>query len=141
MKLMGCSILSAILAGGSCGRQPGSPLQEQFLESPGGSYVLSVPIRVNPEYGGAEVWAVTIEDPEGNILYSDGSSEFVAGLNVYWCWDEEDRVWLYNSDDGRVWFWEAAGTEWRKTLWGCGSDHVVTGGAPAPPDSLVQRPE
>jgi hypothetical protein len=66
------------------------------------------------------VWKVTVSDPSGTQLYKDDSSEFVGHLNVYWMWDDADRAWLYNSDDGRVWFWEQTGTNWIKTYWGYG---------------------
>jgi hypothetical protein len=36
-------------------------------------------------------------------------SEFVGYLNAYWLWDSQDRLWLYNSDTGRVFFWELSG--------------------------------
>jgi len=94
----------------------------QPLASPSGKYILTVPIERNPKDNNARVWKITIADSAGKQLYKDGSSKFVGHLNVYWVWDENDRVWLYNSDDGGVWFWEFDGTNWIKTYWGYGQD-------------------
>lgn len=90
--------------------------------SPSGKYVLTLPIEKNPAYHNTDVWKVTIATPDGKILYKDYASEFVGHLNVYWVWDADDRVWLYNSDDGQVYFWEFDGTKWVKTHWGSGKD-------------------
>lgn len=60
------------------------------------------------------MWKVTITDPSGNVLYKDDESRMLGNLNVYWGWDSQDRVWVYNSDDGRIWRWELAQTGWRK---------------------------
>ena len=79
------------------------------MTSPGGTYVLTVPIGSSSALPKAEAWTVTIHNPDGHLLYEDTSSEFVGYLNVYWSWDGDDRVWLYNSDDGRVWYWERSG--------------------------------
>ena len=56
-------------------------------------------------------------------MYKDDSSKCVGWLNAYWAWDDSDRAWLYNSDNGRVYFWEFDGTNWIKTYWGYGKDH------------------
>ena len=57
---------------------------------------------------------VTIKSPDGTLLDLDEDSRFLAGLNVDFSWDQEDRAWLYNSDAGGVWCWERAGDGWRK---------------------------
>jgi hypothetical protein len=48
------------------------------------------------------VHRVTIKSPDGTLLDLDEDSRFLAGLNVDFSWDQEDRAWLYNSDDGGV---------------------------------------
>jgi len=91
---------------------PQKPNQKTPLMSPSESYILTVPIK-------AGVWNVTISDTDGNVLYED-NSDFLGHFNVYWYWDAEDRVWLYNSDDGRVYFWENVKGKWLKEKWGYG---------------------
>jgi hypothetical protein len=49
------------------------------------------------------------------VLYKDEASTMVGAMNVYWGWDAQDRVWVYNSDDGKVWRWELADDGWKKT--------------------------
>ena len=86
--------------------------QQDPLSSPGGQYVLRMPIENGK-------WKLTIYGPHGGIEYIDPSG-FPGWLNVYWCWDEENRAWLYDSDTGRVYYWEKAGNRWRKGCWGAG---------------------
>jgi hypothetical protein len=89
---------------------PDLPNQQQNLTSPNGKYILNVPTS-------SGAWTVTISDPDGNILYKDVSN-FLANFNAYWCWDKENRVWLYNSDDGKIYFWENTNNHWQRTHWG-----------------------
>ncbi|MGM0578304.1 MAG: hypothetical protein ACQEXJ_21450 [Myxococcota bacterium] len=110
--------------GGACWEAPDGR-RTQPLPSPSGKYVLTVPIERNPAYHDSRVWKVTIRTPAGEVLYRDESSEFVGHLDVYRAWDEDDRVWLYNSDDGSVWFWERDGERWEKRHGGFGADRTV----------------
>jgi len=101
------------------GCSPAAPRrnQTQGAASPSGKYVLRMPIELqtsNPTYKGTPVWKVTITDPNGRVVYKDEASEMVGSLRVYWGWDDQDRVWVYNSDDGSIWRWEVTGGEWRK---------------------------
>jgi len=89
----------------------------QGTPSPSGKYVLRLPIEAqttNPQYKGTRVWKVTIADSSGTVLYKDEDSTMVGTLNVYWGWDDQDRAWVYNSDDGRIWRWEFAESGWKK---------------------------
>jgi hypothetical protein len=116
-------LLGLALAFGCRRTQSLPPNQQQPSISPNGRYVLTVPIEpneTNPEYAGTRVWKVTISDQDGALLYRDDKSEFVGYLNAYWLWDSQDRVWLYNSDTGQVFFWELSDGEWLKTEWGHG---------------------
>lgn len=110
--------------------------QVQPLKSPSDKYIFTIPIERNPEYDNTRVWIVTISDLNGKQLYKDDSSEFVGCLNVYWCWDENDRIWLYNSDDGKVWFWELVDSNWIKTYWGFGKNNREIERDIDQPDSL-----
>lgn len=100
-----------------CAREGAGSSQRQGLASPSGRYVVSMPIQENttdPGYLGTPVWKVTISNAEGLTLYRDENSTFVGTLNVYWGWDDADILWLYNSDDGRIWRWEQIEGEWKK---------------------------
>lgn len=110
-------------------RSPAKPNQTQNLISPSGAYRLSVPII-------DDRWRVTIHDGQGNLQYQDEESDFVGWLNVYWIWDDGDRVWLYNSDTGDVFFWEIdPNGRWTKGKLGDGKTMTVEGRG-APPKAL-----
>ena len=120
----------------SCGqtRSPSPLNQQQPLPSPSGQYVLTVPIEEGLAYDNFQVWQVTIADAQGNLLYKDEQSRFVGTLNVYWVWDADDRVWLYNSDTGRVFFWEPGDGTWVKTEWGYGRVREIERDVEPPPE-------
>ncbi len=120
----------------SCGqtRSTSPPNQQQPLPSSSGQYVLTVPIEEGLAYDNVQVWQVTIADAQGNLLYKDEQSQFVGTLNVYWVWDADDRVWLYNSDTGRVFFWELVGGVWVKTEWGYGRVREIERDVEPPPE-------
>ena len=110
-----------------CRQRLGSSLSlrgpNQPLTSPSENYVFTVPIeRSKQESGpagfGWPFWHVTISDSKGIVVYRDEEESFPGQFNVYWAWDDQDRVWLFNSDDGCVYFWELAGGTWEKQMWG-----------------------
>ena len=76
-------------------------------------------------YSETKVWKVTISNASDQVVYKDNASEFVGYLMVYWKWDTEDRVWLYNSDTAEVFFWELVDHEWVKTKWGAGKEREI----------------
>lgn len=117
-----------------CFQTTSPPNQIQPLTSPGGKFVLTVPIEKRSGCN-ARVWKVTISDGQGKQLYKDNDSEFVGNLQVYWVWDKEDRVWLYNSDTSKVFYWELTEGEWGKVRWGYGRTKEV-GGDLKPPSEL-----
>lgn len=90
-----------------------------------------------PIEGDPGAWVVTIEDSAGRTVFRDSGSAMCGNLNVYWLWDPQDRLWLWNSDDGRTWIYYRFGGEWRAGLWreGCMADLVL--GDQEPPDGLV----
>jgi hypothetical protein len=100
-------------------RKPPKPNQAPDRIAPSGAYRLQVPIE-------DDCWRVTISTADGNrVEYRDKDSKFLGWFNVYWCWDSADRVWLYNSDDGQVYFWEKAPDGWHKTWWGRGTRGLI----------------
>ena len=116
---------------------PQSWQQRNKIKTGNGTQWLTVPIErneLNPEYHNTRVWKVTISDPDDYLLYKDDESGFVGYLNVYWVWDSEDRVWLYNSDTGQVFFWELADGEWLKTEWGHGKVREIDRDLAPPPE-------
>lgn len=99
--------------------------QQQPLVSPDGNYVLTVPVNESAlKMAGTPVWMVTITYLDGGVVYQDRMSEFPARFAVYWDWGPEGRVWLYNSNDGSVWFWEDRG-DWIKWMWGHGRQREI----------------
>lgn len=94
------------------------PNQVQNLKSPNEKYVLSIPIERNKNYHNEYVWTLTIKDEQGKILYQDNESNFLGRFNVYWVWDQANIAWLYNSDDGHVYYWINNNNRWMKSEWG-----------------------
>lgn len=85
--------------------------------SPDGNLILSVPIEKN-------LWRVTIRDQKGNVIYRDAPG-FGGLFNVYWIWDRQNRVWLFDSDTSYVYYWENTPRGWRKVQWGYGHTREV----------------
>ena len=118
----------------SCYGDRSRPNQEEPLTSPSGKYVLTVPIETAQD--SHRYWRVTISDRNGRVLYKD-DSRFVGNLNVYWNWDNQDRVWLRNSDDGAVYYWEADITNgWQRHRWDWNENNSLS-----PPAGLLRTPE
>lgn len=124
------AVLMAVLA--ACGGDRSTAGQVQGLVSPGGEWIASVPIEGEPG-----VWVVTIEDSTGGTVFRDSESELCGNLNVYWLWDSHDRLWLWNSDDGRTWICYRFGGEWRIGPWREGCLAELAFGDLEPPDGLV----
>jgi len=75
--------------------------QTAKMTSPNGIYVARVPIREAVGRPFARYWHPTIADRRGRVLYRD-SEGFPARFNVYWTWDQHQRFWVYNSDNGTM---------------------------------------
>jgi len=98
------------------------PNQRQPLTSPSGKYILTVPIERSKERRGwlgfgSPYRHITISDPNGNVLYRDPEEDFPGWFGTYWIWDEEDRVWIYGSDNG-TFFYECVDGIWKRYEWG-----------------------
>ena len=92
------------------------PNQRQQLRSPSGRYVVNVPIETDSQ-DNHRYWRVTILDEKGVVLFKD-DSKFVGNLNVYWYWNKNDQLWLRNSDNGRIYYWETdQNGNWQRTEW------------------------
>jgi len=104
--------LLVVLLSGCRGPAYHKPFQDQPLVSPSGKYVLTVPIEQAAD--NRRYWRVTISDRNGNVLFKD-DSEFPGRFNVYWTWDNSDRVWLQNSDNGYTYYWKLDNeNHWRR---------------------------
>lgn len=115
IKAVHLMCLALTLVDTSCGRNYQNRNQEQPLTSPSGKYVLTVPIETVEDTH--RYWRVTITDVNGHLLFKD-DSRFVGNLNVYWVWDEHDRVWLRNSDTGFIYYWELdQQSGWQRHQW------------------------
>jgi hypothetical protein len=125
MRHIAAAVALLMLAGG-CFSASTARGRQQPLVSPDGNYVLTVPVNESqlPEMSGTPVWMVTISHVDGGVVHQDRMSEFPASFEVYWDWGPEGRVWLYNSDDGSVWFWEDRG-DWIKWMWGHGRNREI----------------
>lgn len=93
------------------------------LVSPSGNYILAVPIVEENKNGFTTWWQIQISDKNNKLLYID-TEGFPARFNVYWIWDENDMVWLYNSDDGNIYYWENKNNKWQKNLYDQNSDSI-----------------
>ncbi|MEN6576435.1 MAG: hypothetical protein ABFD90_08835 [Phycisphaerales bacterium] len=114
--------------------------QREPLPSPSGRYVLTVPIERSSSHKGPlgygmPFWHVTISDSNETVLYRDPNEDFHGIHNVYWVWDDQDRVWLYNSDDGAEYFYERTDSAWRRSRWRDGKPGQGVQRA-APPNAL-----
>ncbi len=101
--------------------------KQQPITSPSGKYIFTIPIEkntTNPQYKGTSVWKVSISS-NGQIEYKDEKSTFVGYLNVYWIWDEYDRIWLYESDTSCIYFWEKIDNKWQNIKWGYGPPNGI----------------
>ena len=123
------TIILAALVITSCSPPPQKPNQRTPSTSPSGKFVLTVPIERDPTDRYLPFWRVTISDTAGKQLYKD-DSKFIGTLNVYWCWDSSDRVWLYNSDDGAVYVWQILDDKWQRSPF-------TVAGPLKPPDELL----
>lgn len=98
--------------------------QRQSLESPSGKYTLRMPIENHR-------WRLKVYDAKGRLEYVD-DSDFNGILSVYWVWDNADRVWLYNSDDGREYYWAKENGQWRRHLYDESSEKEFLAGIRPP---------
>jgi hypothetical protein len=65
-------------------------------------------------------WEIHITGTDGSK--HDETTEFVGHLNVYWLWDDSERLWIYNSDDGGLHFWHRDHNQWKHVEWGWGGE-------------------
>lgn len=98
------------------------------LDSPSKRYKMKMEMKDNR-------WVVSVFDKSETQLYRDNDSTFLGQFNVYWVWDNADRLWLYNSDNGFVYYWMATPKGWTKVCWGAGHEQRSAGNF-SPPETL-----
>ena len=79
----------------------------------------------------SEGWRIKISNKDTGRTWTH-QTDFVSHLNIYWIWDSESRFWIYNSDDGSVYFMDRIGDEWKIQDWGNGRTKLQN-----IPDSLI----
>ena len=118
MRNLSLTVLSSlVMLLGSCTTATvDKPNQRQRFQSPSGRYIVNVPIERDAQDNHL-YWRVTISDEKGVVVFKD-DSKFVGNLNVYWYWGKNDRLWLANSDNGNIYYWENDNNgNWRRTEW------------------------
>ena len=90
--------------------------QQQGLASPDGGLSVRVPIVAMQGRDFATYWCPEITALDGTVRFQD-SVCFPARFNVYWGWDAQQRLWVYNSDDGRVWIYAEGPEGWDRQAW------------------------
>ena len=97
---------AAILLG--CRDDRAKPNQQKLSTSPNGKYLAQVSIIEKKFNNYLRWWQFKFFDNKGNAWPAD-TLKFPARFNIYWIWDKHDRLWVYNSDDGRVYYYEIVG--------------------------------
>jgi hypothetical protein len=105
-------------------REPQLPNQTSPLPSPSKRFTMKMAME-------DDQWIISIDGKAGQPRYEDTESDFRGQFNVYWIWDAADRLWLYNSDDGRVYYWAETPSGWQRSEW-----EVKQAVGFAPPESL-----
>ncbi len=90
--------------------------QQQDLEAPGGTVSVRVPILAVEGRDFANYWCPEVLAADGQRLFRDEEG-FPARFNVYWGWDDEQRLWVYNTDDGGVWVYSEGPDGWGREAW------------------------
>lgn len=101
--------------------------------SPDSAYIAHV--SLSPEW-----WLVRITDGKGVQEWIE-MTPFVSHFSIYWKWDAQGRFWLYNSDDGRIYYVERLEDGWTRRSWGSlyGVDEGVPPGVKPPEGLWPQR--
>jgi hypothetical protein len=116
-------------------RAPQKINQQRPAVSPSGDYTAFVAAP-------GKYWKIRIKGKDGSEF--EETTDFVGHLNVYWHWDDQGRLWVYNSDDGTVHFWHRDGQTWKHVAWGSAGQPRTSLDAQPPeavfPDYAKDRP-
>jgi len=135
MKPYAVFLLGAVVFMAGCGWREIPVNQRQQSVSPGGQYVVEVPIEKLED--GHRYWIPVIKGVDSEeIIYKDSQKEFIANVHIYWMWDVEDRLWMYSTDTGRVYVVIPKDDSWEKIFWGYAKDRRRYKEPINPPDGL-----
>lgn len=98
-----------IILGMALPKPPPLPNQVSPSTSPSGLYEVSVRAQ-----GGWEFHIRSTNDQKKWTVETAIMSHF----SVYWVWDAQDRLWIYNSDSARVSFLRRTVDGWQTVTWG-----------------------
>lgn len=67
----------------------------------------------------ASGWDVVVVDRKSGRKHKE-EAPFMPHLQIYWHWDADNRLWIYNSDDGSVHLLNRDRDKWLMSRWGYG---------------------
>lgn len=116
-------------------RPPQKINQQRPSVSPSGDYSAFVSAP-------GDNWKIRIKGKDGSDF--EETTDFIGHFNVYWHWDDQGRLWIYNSDDSALHFWHRDGDTWKHVEWGWGREKKTSIEAQPPeavfPDYAKDRP-
>ena len=84
--------------------------------SPNNKYRVFVIKKLNPVLN-KNVYCIEIVDVNRNRLFLDSDSDISINFKIYWRWDLNNILWLYDSDTGRIFFFQPTQDVWVKHTW------------------------
>ncbi len=138
MRIVSLGVLwvAAVGCNGVRDRAEQMELSVNHIESPSKAWVAGKSIEDGK-------WLVEIQG-RGEQRFQDAPG-LDAHYKVYWAWDDHDRLWLFDSAEGKVRYY-TGGPNWTRSVWDvsytdkgqaaflCRQSEAA--GAPAPPESL-----
>lgn len=88
-----------------------------LLKSPSGQYAMSFPIEDTYRQ-------LTISNRKGAIEYRGEKIDLNKGNRLYWIWDANDNVWVYDSGNQNVFVFTKQSGKWEKAMWGVGTSRT-----------------
>jgi hypothetical protein len=125
-------IMSLIFLAGGCDRcRSDDPVNETNRKAVTTSYdnaytagIKAVPLNKG---GFKSFWSIEIKNREGATIVKNNES-FPAMFNIYWKWDSGNRLWIYNSDDNKVYYFLCLENLCGFNFWGWGRKSMyITG--------------
>ena len=139
-QALGLAICAATFTGCSVKQNQQSP-----IESPSGKYELRMPKREVPGRSTPETWQPEVWEKGGDRLLLDITG-FDGDDELYWVWDDDDRIWIYSSRRDEVDIIErldsVGGDFWRRIWTGrhpCANDTKPCPPLDVYPDAVRQR--
>jgi hypothetical protein len=103
----------------SCGKEADERIPsglEKPLWSSSNQFYATFPIQKN-ETVNYPVWSPHIYNQNRKIEYIDEKSDLSGYHMSYFEWSPENILWLYNSDSGKVYFYQKFDGAWSKKLY------------------------